>query len=143
MRLNEPIDIPSREDLADFAVRVRPWLIIALVISLPFIWNSDAFQELAFPQSYWRKQLEERKGTEMRWRHAAAGCRLELEKHLRTFDLEIRKLILVGKTPHEARDIVRSTVQMVGMMCQTVHESHKEELSRLNEARANVQRYAR
>ncbi|HEY3076965.1 MAG TPA: hypothetical protein VGJ74_17475, partial [Burkholderiales bacterium] len=135
-------EISTGRSLVALAVSARPWVLFGLLLSLPFIWSSEGFQEMAFPRTYWRKKVEELEGTVVLYRRGAESCLLDLQKMLRTLDLDVAQAMRNGMTPEAAREHVRTMYQLQQTLCRSQTELDQQEQSRLNEARAKAQRYA-
>lgn len=124
-------------------LKYTPLLILAAVISTPFIWGSDSFQEVVFPESYWRKQINLLEADSSSYRDAVATCQLELQKSLQTANIDAAQLRLQGVPPEQVAETVRSAINAVVDVCRTMQNIYAQNQKELNQARTQFARHSR
>lgn len=101
-------------------------LIVLSVIASPFIWNSDLFQKLVFPKSYWDREIAGLERMKESFKKGSVNCALELEKLQRTVDLDLSKLRIDGATTEEAGQIWRAQFELQAKTCKTLGQMYSD-----------------
>ncbi|MDR6503552.1 hypothetical protein J2785_006745 [Burkholderia ambifaria] len=117
---------------------IKPLVVVLAFIFAFLVWNSDGFQRWAFPRTFWEGRAHQTEQDTTMWRTAISQCTLEVESSLRTFDLDVAKLMNAGESREEAVNTKREAFQLQVVTCQGFRSNYEQATRELTEARQHL-----
>ena len=117
---------------------IKPFVVVSAVIFAFVVWNSDGFQRWAFPRTFWEGRAHQAEQDATVWSTAISQCTIEVESRLRTFDLDVAKLMNAGESREEAINATRGAFQALVAVCQGSRAGYAQAARELAEARQHL-----